>query len=54
MSTKAAFDNATYPWIVANARKNLGDGQVIVALNDFVDNALAIHAMKTMSPKFFG
>jgi hypothetical protein len=54
MSTKAAFDSATYPWVIANARKNLGDAQVIVLLNDFVDNALAMHAMKTMSPKFFG
>jgi hypothetical protein len=54
MSTKAAFDSATYPWVIANARKNLGDAQVTVLLNDFVDNALAIHAMKTMSPKFFG
>ncbi len=54
MSTKAAFDRTTYPWVIANARKNLGDGQVIVLLNDFVDNALAINAMKTMSPKFFG
>lgn len=53
MSTKTAFDSATYPWIVDNARKKLGDGQLIVLLNDFVDNALTLHAMKTMAPNLY-
>ncbi|MGH6870489.1 MAG: hypothetical protein ACREHE_03190 [Rhizomicrobium sp.] len=53
MSTKAAFDSVTYPWVVANARKNLGDGQLIVLLNDFVDNALTLHALKTMAPGLY-
>jgi hypothetical protein len=53
MSTKAAFDRQTYPWVTSNARRNLGDGQLTILLNDYVDNALTIHAMKTMAPELF-
>ncbi|AWB08674.1 hypothetical protein A6A40_27285 (plasmid) [Azospirillum humicireducens] len=41
MSTKAFFDSATYPWLLANVNKNLLKNQLVVFLNDFVDNALA-------------
>ena len=40
MSTKASFDNATYPWIQANVPRFSAD-QLLVCLNDFADNALA-------------
>lgn len=48
MSTKPAFDMQTYPWLIKNVRKKLGDQQMIVFLNDFVDNALAMHAAMVM------
>jgi len=41
MSTKAYFDQATYPWVYNNLNSHLGNDQLIVILNDFVDNALA-------------
>ncbi|UUX51060.1 hypothetical protein NUH88_05050 [Nisaea acidiphila] len=40
MSTKADMDSNTYPWALTNV-PNLGDDQLVVLLNDFVDNALA-------------
>jgi len=39
ISTKAAFDSATLPWVEANAHNNLQDAQPIVLLNDFIENA---------------
>jgi hypothetical protein len=53
MSTKPTFDSQTYPWLIANARQKLGDAQLIVCLNDFVDNALAMQAMRIMAPGRF-
>ncbi|HEY2068494.1 MAG TPA: hypothetical protein VGG48_02980 [Rhizomicrobium sp.] len=50
MSTKPAFDSVTYPWVLANARQKLGNAQLTVLLNDFVDSALTLHAMKAMAP----
>ncbi|KAA0595418.1 hypothetical protein J2848_003356 [Azospirillum lipoferum] len=44
MSTKAYFDSVTYPWLLANVGKSLGNDQLVVFLNDFVDNALAATA----------
>lgn len=49
MMTKAAFDSATYPWVANNLRANLGSGQLIVLLNDFADNALAVYAATIMA-----
>lgn len=51
MSTKAAFDSQTYPWLLENLRANLGHRQLTVLLNDFADNALAQTA-KTILAKY--
>jgi hypothetical protein len=32
ISTKAAVDNQTYPWLIANLRRNLGQNQLVVCL----------------------
>lgn len=45
MSTKAFFDSNTYPWLVESVSKNLSNGQLVVFINDFFDNALAQSAM---------
>ena len=39
LSTKAQFDNKTYPWIQSNGTRFSND-QLLVCLNDFADNAL--------------
>jgi len=44
MSTKAQFDNGTYPWLMGYAAK-LKAPQPIVFLNDFADNALVSTAI---------
>jgi hypothetical protein len=49
MMTKPSFDCATYPWVAANLRTNLGSDQLIVLLNDFTDNALAVYASAIMA-----
>jgi len=49
MMTKPSFDCATYPWVAANLRTNLGSDQLIVLLNDFADNALAVYASAIMA-----
>lgn len=41
MSTKALFDQATYPWVYQNLNGHLLNDQLTVVLNDFADNALA-------------
>lgn len=41
MSTKAAFDFVTYPWVQQNLVRNLSGNKLLVLLNDFCDNALA-------------
>lgn len=46
MSTKAKFDNTTYPWVTDNVPLNLGNNQLVVLLNDFVDNLLASTAQQ--------
>lgn len=46
MSTKAAFDHHTYPWVLENVPRNLLPDQLVVLLNDFADNALTSHAME--------
>ncbi|WP_221391586.1 hypothetical protein [Dyadobacter sp. NIV53] len=40
MSTKAHFDNNTYPWIQNNVAGRFKKDQLLVCLNDFADNAL--------------
>lgn len=40
MSTKAKFDIATVPWLLANVTQNLTAPQPIVILNDFADNCM--------------
>lgn len=45
MGTKAKFDAQTYPWLRENAGKFSPD-YPLVFLNDFVDNALTVHAIK--------
>jgi hypothetical protein len=47
MSTKANFDNSTYPWLMANVANNFLTSQLIVYLNDFGDNALVNTAFRT-------
>ena len=49
MMTKPSFDCVTYPWVAANLRANLGSNQLIVLLNDFADNALAVYASAIMA-----
>jgi hypothetical protein len=44
MSTKALFDNQTYPWLQANVASQFSPEYLVVLLNDFVDNALACYA----------
>ncbi len=44
MSTKAMFDNQTYPWLQANVATQFSPDYLLVFLNDFVDNALASYA----------
>ena len=46
MSTKAVFDNSTYPWLANNALGNFSANCLLVLLNDFVDNALVKHAIE--------
>lgn len=45
LSTKAAFDQATYPWVKDNVNRNLLPTQLVVLLNDFADNALTEYAI---------
>jgi hypothetical protein len=45
MSTKAAFDNSTYPWLANNVPNKFSPNCLLVFLNDFVDNALVKHAI---------
>jgi hypothetical protein len=45
MSTKAIFDNSTYPWLANNVPKKFSPNSLLVFLNDFVDNALVKHAI---------
>lgn len=53
MSTKAEFDSATNPWLLANVSKNLSNSQLVVFLNDFVDNCMANTAI-TVSKRRMG
>jgi hypothetical protein len=45
MSTKAIFDNSTYPWLANNVPRKFLPNSLLVFLNDFVDNALVKHAI---------
>lgn len=45
LSTKAAFDHVTYPWVKDNVPRNLLPTQLLVLLNDFADNALTEYAI---------
>jgi hypothetical protein len=45
LSTKAAFDHATYPWVKNNVANTLLPTQLLVLLNDFADNALTEYAI---------
>jgi hypothetical protein len=45
LSTKAMFDNQTYPWLRKNVAANFDHNQTIVFLNDFGDNALTSAAI---------
>lgn len=45
MSTKAAFDYSTYPWIMNNVPEKFSPNTLLVFLNDFVDNALVKHSI---------
>jgi hypothetical protein len=45
MSTKAIFDNSTYPWIANKVPGKFSPNYLLVFLNDFVDNALVKHAI---------
>ncbi|MGE5458753.1 MAG: hypothetical protein ACM3RX_10400 [Methanococcaceae archaeon] len=45
MSTKAIFDNSTYPWLANNVPKKFSPNSLLVFINDFVDNALVKHAI---------
>ncbi len=45
MSTKAAFDNSTYPWLANNVPNKFSPNSLLAFLNDFVDNALVKHAI---------
>lgn len=45
MSTKAAFDYSTYPWIINNVPEKFSPNTLLVFLNDFVDNALVKHSI---------
>jgi hypothetical protein len=45
LSTKAAFDNATYPWLDNNVPTKLSNNKLVVFLNDFADNALVSYAI---------
>ena len=46
LSTKAAFDHSTYPWLKENVATRLNKDQLVVFLNDFADNALVHHAIE--------
>ncbi len=52
MSTKAMFDNATYPWIDENVANNFHKSKLLVLLNDFADNALAYKAKNISTSRF--
>jgi hypothetical protein len=45
MSTKAIFDNSTYPWLANNVPEKFSPNSLLVFINDFVDNALVKHAI---------
>lgn len=45
MSTKADFDNSTYPWLVNNIPNKFSSNNLLVFINDFVDNAMVKHAI---------
>jgi predicted phosphodiesterase len=45
MSTKAAFDYSTYPWLMNNVPERFSPNTLLVFLNDFVDNALVKHSI---------
>jgi hypothetical protein len=45
MSTKADFDNSTYPWLAKNVLNKFSHNILIVFINDFVDNALVKQAI---------
>lgn len=45
MSTKAAFDYSTYPWLMNNVPEKFSPNVLLVFLNDFVDNALVKHSI---------
>lgn len=45
MSTKAAFDYSTYPWLIKNVPEKFSSEILLVFLNDFVDNALVKHSI---------
>jgi hypothetical protein len=53
LSTKASFDVATNPWLLANVSKNLSNSQLVVFLNDFVDNCMVNTAI-TVSKQRMG
>lgn len=45
MSTKASFDHATLPWLLANVSNNLSNEYLTIVLNDFGDNATVSHCI---------
>lgn len=52
MSTKASFDIATLPWIIANALQNLQAPQNIMIMNDFIDGATTYTAYQLSQARF--
>jgi len=46
MSTKANFDQSTYPWLDAHVQSKFVKNKLIVFLNDYTDNALVDFASR--------
>jgi hypothetical protein len=45
LATKPSIDAATNPWLCQNVLNNLGNSQLVVFLNDFVDNCMVSSAI---------
>lgn len=45
LATEPGIDAATDPWLCQKVLNNLGNGQLIVFLNDFVDNCMVSSAI---------
>ncbi len=55
MSTKAAFDSVTYPWVLANVPQKVPrDAGLVVLANDFADNALTSCAIAVTTERLTG